>query len=287
MIANPSVVDLIFRVLFLFGYALLFALAEIEIEGEHGWAERLPTWFRVTTPGARLYRRIVPGKPLTGYHLVMFAAAAVELPHRLLRRRAVELAGRGDDAVRLSGLGGDLGSAVVPANPRYGWSRFRKGEIWWHAGTWIGRFPIDYWGGLIMSLAIAASARLATGDFGVLGRHVVLVAGFGGLMLLINAAAPRYMRWHAHMRRPGADERAAALPPSNGNGANGDGNGTAYGPASATPRHRRGLALERLALTNPLPKRERHDRWRRARPSWKCTNRPLDEAQGRSKFERQ
>ena len=40
--------------LFLFGYALLFALAEIEIEGPHGWAERLPTWFRVTTPGARL-----------------------------------------------------------------------------------------------------------------------------------------------------------------------------------------------------------------------------------------
>jgi hypothetical protein len=34
------------------------------------------------------------------------------------------------------------------------------------------------------------------------------------------------MRWHAHMRRPGADERAAALPSSNGNG--GDGNGTAH-----------------------------------------------------------
>jgi hypothetical protein len=38
MIANPSAVDLIVRVLFLFGYALLFALAEIEIEGEHGRA---------------------------------------------------------------------------------------------------------------------------------------------------------------------------------------------------------------------------------------------------------
>ena len=55
MIAHPSTVDLILRVLFLFGYALLFALAEIEIEGAHGWAERLPTWFRVTTPGARIY----------------------------------------------------------------------------------------------------------------------------------------------------------------------------------------------------------------------------------------
>ena len=31
------------------------------------------------------------------------------------------------------------------------------------------------------------------------------------------------MRWHAHMRRPGADERAAALPTDNSNGANGDG----------------------------------------------------------------
>jgi hypothetical protein len=36
MITHPSVADLIVRVLFLFGYALLFGLAEIEIEGEHG-----------------------------------------------------------------------------------------------------------------------------------------------------------------------------------------------------------------------------------------------------------
>ena len=34
MIANPSAAELVARVLFLFGYALLFALAEIEIEGE-------------------------------------------------------------------------------------------------------------------------------------------------------------------------------------------------------------------------------------------------------------
>jgi hypothetical protein len=223
MIANPSIIDLIARVLFLFGYALLFALAEIEIEGAHGWAERLPTWFRVTTPGARLYRRIVPGKPLTGYHLVMFALPLWSFHIGFFGGVPWSWAA---EATTLSAYlvwvaTWDLLWFLL--NPRYGWSRFRKGEIWWHAGTWIGRFPIDYWGGLILSLAIAASARLATGDFGVLARHVVLVAGFGGLMLLINGAAPKYMRWHAHMRRPGADERAAALPPSNGNGANGDG----------------------------------------------------------------
>ena len=48
MDATPSVAALIVRTLFLFGYALLFAAVEIEIEGSHGWAERLPTWFRVT-----------------------------------------------------------------------------------------------------------------------------------------------------------------------------------------------------------------------------------------------
>ena len=40
--------------------------------------------------------------------------------------------------------------------------------------------------------------------------------------LLTNFAAPRYMRWHAHMRRPGSDERAAVLPNGNGNGASHD-----------------------------------------------------------------
>jgi hypothetical protein len=106
-------------------------------------------------------------------------------------------------------------------NPRYGWARFRKGEIWWHGRTWIGRFPVDYWGGLVASLAIAATARLATGDFGVLARQVALVAGFAALTLLTNAGAPAYMRWHAHMRRPGSDERHLSLP----DGSNGSGNG--------------------------------------------------------------
>jgi hypothetical protein len=39
----PSVAAFVLWVLFLFGYALLFAAVEIEIEGSHGWAERLPT----------------------------------------------------------------------------------------------------------------------------------------------------------------------------------------------------------------------------------------------------
>ena len=103
-------------------------------------------------------------------------------------------------------------------NPRYGWARFRKGEIWWHDTTWIGRFPIDYWSALVASLVIAAAARRRDRRLSVLARHAALVAGFALLTLLVVAAAPAYMRWYAHMRRPGSDERSAAFPPNNGGG---------------------------------------------------------------------
>jgi len=214
MIANPSVLELCVRVLFLFGYALLFALAEIEIEGPHGWAERLPTWFRVTTPGARLFGLILSGKPLTGYHLVMFGLPLTSFHIGFVG--GVPWSWPAEAATLSAYLvwvaTWDLLWFLL--NPRYGWARFRKGEIWWHGRTWIGRFPIDYWGGLVASLAIAATARLATDGFGVLARQVALVAGFGALTLVANRAAPAYMRWHAHMRRPGSDERDIVFPPT-------------------------------------------------------------------------
>jgi len=223
MIANPSLGELCVRVLFLFGYALLFALAEIEIEGEHGWAERLPTWFRVTTPGARLFGLILRGKPLTGYHAVMFVLPLWSFHIGFFA---------GGTAWSWPAEATTLSAYLVWVvtwdllwfllNPRYGWARFRKGEIWWHDRTWIGRFPIDYWGGLVASLAIAASASLSTGTFGVLGRHIVFSAGLAVLTLATLPFVPAYMRWHAHMRRPGSDERAIVLPPqSDAGGSNG------------------------------------------------------------------
>ena len=196
--------------LFLFGYALLFALVEIEIEGPHGWAERLPTWFRVTTPAARLYGLFMRGKPLTGYHAVMFVLPLWSFHLGFFARRLLELGGRGGDAGRLPGLGRDLGSALVLLNPRFGWARFRKGEVWWHGRTWIGRFPIDYWGALALSIAVAASAHLGSYEHGVLARHAVLLAGFAALTLACGLAAPALhalVPAHAPARR----RRARAL----------------------------------------------------------------------------
>ncbi len=59
--------------MYLFLMAVVLAILEIQIEGEHGWAKRLPTWRpRADHWLRRLYRRTMSGKEVTGYHLAMF-----------------------------------------------------------------------------------------------------------------------------------------------------------------------------------------------------------------------
>jgi hypothetical protein len=213
MTPAPGAAALVLRVLFLFGYALLFALVEIEIEGPHGWAERLPTWFRITTPVARFYGLFMRGKPLTGYHAVMFVLPLWSF--HLGFFGGVPWSWPAEAATLAAYMAWVVTWDLLWFlwNPRFGWPRFRKGQVWWHGRTWIGRFPVDYWSALVVSGVVAASARLATGDLGVLVRHAFVLAGFTALTIACGVAAPAYMRWYAHMRRPGTDERALCLPP--------------------------------------------------------------------------
>ena len=143
-------------------------------------------------------------------------------------------------------------------NPRYGWARFRKGEIWWHARTWIGRFPIDYWGGLVMSLVVAATARLATGDFGVLGAP----RRAGGRLRGADAAHERRgARATCAGTRTCAAPAATSAPsccrPTNGNGANGSGDGAlARAATSIRAASTDGIAPQPVIQLAPLTKRK-------------------------------
>ena len=206
-----SLSDHLVRVIFLFGYALLFAAVEIEIEGEHGWAERLPTWFRVKPFYARAYGVFMRGKPLTGYHLVMFVLPLWSFHIGFIGGVPWTWASE------TTALAAYVLWVVVwdflwfLLNPRYGWRRFRQSEVWWHAPPWIGRFPIDYYGALVVSFVLALSAFASTRSWIVVRNHAVLTAGMLALTGLTAAFAPLYMRWHAHMRRPGSDERPLVL----------------------------------------------------------------------------
>ena len=63
--------------LYFFAIAFVLAQLEIQIEGPHGWAAKLPTW---RLDGPRVLRWA--GKPITGYHvfLMTFILLFIHLP---------------------------------------------------------------------------------------------------------------------------------------------------------------------------------------------------------------
>jgi hypothetical protein len=197
--------------------ALVLALVEIEIEGPYGWAEKLPTPYRVSGPLARLFALVLGGKPLTGYNLLMFAATllafhlpfAFGAPWSAARELALLAAW-----VSWSALWDFLWFLL---NPAYGWRRFRPGNVWWHS-RWLWRLPLDYWVAVVVSLALALVAQLVQG-VGAGGRgaasagltpllaQALLLGVFVAWALLSGLAAPLYARLYRSTHAPAFDER--------------------------------------------------------------------------------
>jgi hypothetical protein len=209
------VLHTLLHILLLWAYALLFALVEIEIEGPDGWAEKLPTWYRVRPGYARALAALLSGKPLTGYHLTMLPLSLVSF------HLGFAFGWAWSPALEARLLAGYLVFNVVwdflwfLLNPPFGWARFRRGnvDIWWHGRVWLGRFPIDYWNGVALSFIIAGLPWLVGGDPAPLVEHASFTVGMVALTALCGWGAPLYGRWYRHMRRPGSDERHLALPP--------------------------------------------------------------------------
>ena len=193
--------------LLLFAYAVLFALVEIEIEGKDGWAINLPTWFRRTPTYARAYGWLLSGKPLTGYHAVMFLIPFVSFHVGLAFGQPWSwgLEARLIATYLVWNVTWDF--LWFALNPAFGWRRFRKGEIWWHSGTWIGRVPIDYVNATWLSVLVASLPWLVRGNASRLRHHAIYVATMLAMTVLATLAAPIYQRWYRHMRRRDSDER--------------------------------------------------------------------------------
>jgi hypothetical protein len=189
--------------------ALVLALVEIEVEGPYGWAEKLPTPYRVSGPLARLFGAVLGGKPLTGYNLLMFASTllafhlpfAFGAPWTAARELALLAAW-----VSWSALWDFLWFLL---NPAYGWRRFRRGNVWWHR-RWLWRLPLDYWVAAVVSLALALAAQLVQGaEAGLppVATQALLIAAFAVWALLGGLASSLYARLYRHTHAAAFDER--------------------------------------------------------------------------------
>ncbi|MAF20447.1 MAG: hypothetical protein CMI55_02070 [Parcubacteria group bacterium] len=177
--------DLFIQTLYLFLFCLWLAAFEIQIEGKHGWAARLPTWRANPDKWyAKIYRKMMGGKELTGYHLLVFSSVLIFLHHPYF-------AGQGwswfSELGTLSfffliSITWDFLWFVI--NPHYGVWRFTSEYIGWHK-KWFLFMPISYYYALAISalLYLRFSLNLALfkewlaiiGLFSVLTLMVVIL----------------------------------------------------------------------------------------------------------------
>jgi len=135
--------------------SVIFALWEIQIEGESGWAEKLPCW----QIKEGLIVKIMGGRPLTGYHAAMisFLVVIIHLPV-IFTGFSLQM-----EFLLFGFLAGTLlveDFLWFVFNPAYGLKRFKKGEIWWHK-NWLGPVPIEYWGYLAITILLIWLGRPA------------------------------------------------------------------------------------------------------------------------------
>jgi hypothetical protein len=123
---------------YLFALCWLLAQVEIQIEGAHGWAEKLPTW---KWSDSRLLW-VTNGKPLTGYHLFFtcFILLFFHLP-LLFVPYSRQVEAKIISFFFLTAIFWDFQWFVW--NPSWGIRRFLKDDIWWFPKR-VMRIPIEY-----------------------------------------------------------------------------------------------------------------------------------------------
>lgn len=192
--------------------AFVMAAVEIEIEGPYGWAEKLPTPYRISGPVARVFGAVLGGKPLTGYNLLMFAATLVAF-HLPFAFGAAWTA-----VAELTVLAAWIAWSALwdflwfLLNPAYGWRRFRPGTVWWHS-RWRWRLPLDYSVAAAASLVLAFVAQTlawggaASSSPGPLAAQGLLLTCFAGWAVVVGLLSPLYARLYRHTHAAGFDER--------------------------------------------------------------------------------
>ena len=181
---------------YFFLIALVLAHLEIEIEGPHGWAEKLPTR-RWEGPFVRRWL----GKPVTGYHICLLTLLLLFLHLPQLYDGSWE---READLLAMFIL------AVVTwdflwfvCNPHFGVARFRKGQVWW-LPDWTFGMPRPYFMGIALSMTAGLAPCLWTGAWAdrvqrwglVFGEFLVLTSVVIVITVLLRRresvlAAPR------------------------------------------------------------------------------------------------
>lgn len=129
---------LVLLLLYILVSALVLAALEIQIEGKHGWAAKLPTF--------KMKKKLLGVKPLTGYHvffllftLLIFHFPIFFISHWCYKNELLVLG----TWILVWSLEDFLWFVI---NPHFGLKKFNKDnkDLWWHQSWFLG-LPTFYW----------------------------------------------------------------------------------------------------------------------------------------------
>ena len=149
---------------YFFFIAFILAHLEIQIEGPHGWAEKLPTW----RWDGRVVRRSF-GKPITGYHVCL--ATCILLFLHVPQFYGGSWEREADLLAMFFFLAVTWDFLWFACNRHFGVARFRKGQIWWFP-TWTLGVPRPYFVGITLSLCVALAPAIWTGQWADRARQL-------------------------------------------------------------------------------------------------------------------
>jgi hypothetical protein len=175
--------------------AYVLAQLEIQIEGPHGWAAKLPTW---RWDSARVLRWA--GKPITGYHfyLMTFILLFIHLP---LLSQPWSLEREAETMSQFFLLAVFWDFLWFVCNPHFGLARFNAGQVWWFK-KWMLGFPASYFTGLLLSAAVYAAPGLQASSALTGGERA---ARWGSVFAVLAAGAVGMVAVHARRRVPVAE----------------------------------------------------------------------------------
>lgn len=190
---------------------MVFAVIEIEAEGKYGWAEKLPTWYRVNGKAAKLWK-LINGRPLTGYHLAMLPLPIMIFLYPMVATSSLTFSGFFMQAAAYFAWLSVWDFCWFVLNPHYGVRRFRKENVWWFSQEpWLfGRIPFSYIAAWTTSIVVAMVAGWIEG--GVVSSLSSHLAQLGiylvAVTVLATFAVRPFRRYYYAMRTK--DERDQA-----------------------------------------------------------------------------
>ena len=180
---------------YFFLIAFVLAHLEIQIEGPHGWAEKLPTW-RWDSPGVRRWF----GKPVTGYHLCLLTLILLFL--HVPQLYAGNWEREADLLAMFFLLTVTWDFLWFACNRHFGVVRFRKGQVWWFP-TWALGVPRPYLIAIALSFAAALAPALWTGAWADRALRWALVFAELLVLTIVVIAVTRVPRRRGRRRSEG------------------------------------------------------------------------------------